>query len=90
MASLLLCRRLGALDLPAHRPAAAVILSGGLLASRCLGYLGCKLHAVRQVAGVDLEGLIRQTQAGWTREQPVADFEAGNERVQIFLDGLGP
>ena len=48
------------------------------------------MHAARQVAGVDLEELIRQTQAGWTREQPVADFEAGNERVQIFLDGLAP
>ena len=48
------------------------------------------IASCNQVAGVDLEELIRQTQAGWTREQPVADFEAGNERVQIFLDGLPP
>ncbi len=42
-----------------------------------------------QVAGVDLESLIGQTKAGWTREQPVADFEAGSDRVQIYIDGLG-
>lgn len=43
-----------------------------------------------QVAGIDLEELIQQTQAGWTRDKPVADFETGGERVEIFLDGLSP
>ncbi|CAL8465196.1 g4731 [Coccomyxa elongata] len=43
---------------------------------------------IPQVAGVDLEELIQQTQAGWTRDKPVADFETGGERIQIFLDGL--
>ena len=41
-----------------------------------------------QVAGVDLEELIRETKSGWTKDQPVADFQAGTERVQIYLDGL--
>jgi len=43
-----------------------------------------------QVAGVDLEELIRQTNSDWTRDQPIADFETGGERIQIFLDGLSP
>jgi hypothetical protein len=42
------------------------------------------------VAGLDLEELIRKTKSDWTRDQPVADFETGTERIQIFLDGLGP
>ncbi len=37
-----------------------------------------------------MEALIKETKAGWTKDQPVADFETGGERVQIFLEGLGP
>lgn len=44
--------------------------------------------ALRQVAGVDLEQLIRETKGGWTKDQPIADFQAGTEQVQIYLDGL--
>ena len=46
------------------------------------------LQYLVQVAGVDLEELIRETKSGWTKDQPVADFQAGTERVQIYLDGL--
>lgn len=53
-------------------------------------WIALQCGRVEQVAGVDLEGLIRQTKSGWTRDQPIADFETGGERVQIFLDGLGP
>ena len=41
-----------------------------------------------QVAGVDLEQLVREVKGDWTKEQPIADFQAGSERVQIYLDGL--
>ena len=44
--------------------------------------------ALRQVAGVDLEQLIRGRKSGWTKDQPIADFQAGAEQVQIYLDGL--
>ncbi|KAK9903591.1 hypothetical protein WJX75_009441 [Coccomyxa subellipsoidea] len=54
------------------------------------GFIDAIATVVPQVAGIDLEELIQQTQAGWTRDKPVADFETGGERVQIFLDGLSP
>jgi len=37
---------------------------------------------------VDLEELVREIKGEWTKDQPIADFQAGSERVQIYLDGL--
>ena len=53
-----------------------------------LDFVDKALSFLVQVAGVDLEELIRETKSGWTKDQPVADFQAGTERVQIYLDGL--
>ena len=37
---------------------------------------------------MDLEELVREIKGEWTKDQPIADFQAGSERVQIYLDGL--
>lgn len=37
---------------------------------------------------MDLEQLVKEVNADWTKEKPIADFQAGSERVQIYLDGL--
>lgn len=62
--------------------------SHGCVTARHMAATALKISAAWQVAGVDLEQLIRETKSGWTKDQPIADFSAGTERIQIYLDGL--
>lgn len=40
-----------------------------------------------QVAGVDLEGLLKQAKGeGWDPTKPVLDFDSAGDRIEIFLE----
>lgn len=40
-----------------------------------------------QVAGVDLDGLIRETKGeGWTPDQPVVDYTADRDRITVYIE----
>jgi hypothetical protein len=45
-----------------------------------------------QVAGVDLEGLLRQVRGDDGRrdeKRPLVDFNSGADRIQVFVEGAG-
>jgi hypothetical protein len=51
------------------------------------GFLSAVAGFVPQVAGVDLEGLVRGAKGvEWSPEKPLLDFEADGDRVEIFLE----
>jgi hypothetical protein len=41
-----------------------------------------------QVAGLDVEGLVRSATGNdsWSRDKPVADFESNGDRIEVFLE----
>jgi hypothetical protein len=43
---------------------------------------------VPAVAGVDLEGLVRRAtgDAGWEPSRPVYAYDAGSDRIEVFLE----
>jgi 2-methylisocitrate lyase-like PEP mutase family enzyme len=51
------------------------------------GFLNSVAAFVPQVAGVDLEGLVREAKGGaWAPGAPVLEFEADSDTVQVFLE----
>ena len=51
------------------------------------GFLGSVAAFVPAVAGVDLEGLVRQAAgADWDASKPLLDFESGEDVIQVFLE----
>ena len=90
----------GGVKLETRFPAGALVVVGGGLAALAArrpthqffslppsGFLNSVAAFVPAVAGVDLEGLVRQAAGGdWEPSRPLLDLPSGEDRVEVFLE----